>query len=164
MATEKDFENAKRVKMLAKVLSEVNAVDLAEDGDVAELLRGWMERSVLSLSARLATKQSQEQRGVVEVYTRYGGRHFANVALDGFLYDPLGRHHTLCMGTSSWTLDSWLISDEPHPQGDAFMGPDQFMCQMCIDIVTGTLDRPRGAIESEQQKHAFAKALGEREG
>lgn len=47
----------------------------------------------------------------VEVVTRYGGhKHLAVASVFG-----LPRHQTLCMGTSSWTLDSWRKTpDHPH--------------------------------------------------
>lgn len=53
-----------------------------------------------------------EHEGVeyVEVVTRYGGhKHLAVMSAFG-----LPRHHTLCMGTSSWTLRSWRETPD-HP-------------------------------------------------
>lgn len=48
----------------------------------------------------------------VEVVTRYGGhRHRAR----GINPNDLGRHFTVCLGTSAWTLASWAhVVDHPH--------------------------------------------------
>lgn len=105
---------------------------------------------------------AQEYEGHVEVYTRYGGRHLASTHRDKSRYDALGRHFTLCYGTSSWTLESWDADEaDPHPLGKNFKRDDQELCRTCIAIATGTAPRPSGAVESEKMKTAFAKALEE---
>lgn len=46
----------------------------------------------------------------VEVVTRYGGhKHLAVASMFGLV-----RHRTLCLGTSSWTLDDWRKNPD-HP-------------------------------------------------
>jgi hypothetical protein len=50
----------------------------------------------------------------IEVVTRYGSKHLAHNPTWPSTYNMKGRHFTLCMGTSSWTVESW--EEEPdHP-------------------------------------------------
>lgn len=49
----------------------------------------------------------------VEVVTRYGAMHLAKRPVWFSSYAQKDRHFTLCMGTSSWTIEGW--EGVPHP-------------------------------------------------
>lgn len=51
-------------------------------------------------------------RITVEVVTRYGG--FRHLAQKSSIWDLQQRHFTLCMGTSSWTIEEWAKNPD-HP-------------------------------------------------
>lgn len=72
------------------------------------------------------------------VVTRYGGhRHAARIDLFTRL---TGRLFTECMGTSSWTIESWESTPDDHPLG---LTPDEMRrlpeCDNCRAIVGPTL-------------------------
>ena len=74
---------------------------------------------------------------VVEVVTRYGAKH---LAIKGRYDTSLDRYFTACMGTSSWTIESWAANPD-HPLGitaDEMVGLP--LCEVCV----ATLRPPGG--------------------
>ena len=65
----------------------------------------------------------------VEVVTRYGGH--KHLALASTF--TLERHRTLCMGTSSWTLQSWQDTPD-HPTLSTVEIFDLPACPRCIEL------------------------------
>ena len=55
-------------------------------------------------------------RSYAIVVTRYGAKHWADSTWFPGTNNPLDRHYTLCMGTSSWTIESWRRTPD-HPLG-----------------------------------------------
>jgi hypothetical protein len=69
---------------------------------------------------------------VVEVVTRYGAKH---LAIKNRFDDTMSRYFTACMGTSSWTIESWAANPD-HPLGltaDEMVGLD--LCSRCVAIL-----------------------------
>ena len=69
----------------------------------------------------------------VEVVTRYGGHR--HLALGNDPYAP-GRHRTLCLGTSAWTLASWEYEPD-HPLALTVEAMRELpMCPVCAEKMT----------------------------
>ena len=65
----------------------------------------------------------------VEVITRYGGRrHLAEEALG--LARPTRRLFTMCLGTSAWTIDSWVAIPD-HPTLTPAEMAELPLCEQC---------------------------------